>query len=186
MRKLVLAGAAVLAISALLHAQDRLKSMPGYAQHERMAREIPTAVKTGALAATWTADSRVLSYMRNGKRYTFDVATRQTIEGAGAGRSAASAGGPHKPGASTAAPDEPERGRQFTTASSPDGTLKALYRDRNVYLVSSDGTEQPITTDGSVSSRVKYGTATWVYGEELEQKTAMWWSPDGRRLAYYR
>jgi dipeptidyl-peptidase-4 len=25
-----------------------------------------------------------------------------------------------------------------------------------------------------------------VYGEELNQETAMWWSPDGRRLAYYR
>jgi dipeptidyl-peptidase 4 len=27
--------------------------------------------------------------------------------------------------------------------------------------------------------------ASWVYGEELGQNTAMWWSPDGRRLAYY-
>jgi dipeptidyl-peptidase-4 len=34
--------------------------------------------------------------------------------------------------------------------------------------------------------RVKYGTATWAYGEELDQKTAMWWSPDSRKLAYYR
>jgi dipeptidyl-peptidase-4 len=33
---------------------------------------------------------------------------------------------------------------------------------------------------------VKYGTASWVYGEELSQRTAMWWSPDSRRLAYYR
>src|SRR6185503_10504053 len=34
--------------------------------------------------------------------------------------------------------------------------------------------------------RIKYGTASWVYGEELSQQTAMWWSPDSRRLAYYR
>ena len=34
--------------------------------------------------------------------------------------------------------------------------------------------------------RIKYGTASWVYGEELGQRTAMWWSPDGTKLAYYR
>ncbi|HTE47411.1 MAG TPA: DPP IV N-terminal domain-containing protein, partial [Gemmatimonadaceae bacterium] len=43
-----------------------------------------------------------------------------------------------------------------------------------------------ITTDGSTQSRIKYGTASWVYGEELSQRTAMWWSPDGKKLAYYR
>ena len=25
-----------------------------------------------------------------------------------------------------------------------------------------------------------------MYGEELDQVTAMWWSPDGSKLAYYR
>ncbi|HEK85779.1 MAG TPA: S9 family peptidase, partial [Candidatus Aminicenantes bacterium] len=81
----------------------------------------------------------------------------------------------------------PERGRQFTTAESPDKKFKAVYRDRNVYLV--DNTSQaefPITTDGSEKTRLKYGTASWVYGEELEQITAMWWSPDSKKLAFYR
>jgi dipeptidyl-peptidase-4 len=44
----------------------------------------------------------------------------------------------------------------------------------------------PVTTDGSEAERIKYGTASWVYGEELNQTTAMWWSPDGKKLAYYR
>ena len=43
-----------------------------------------------------------------------------------------------------------------------------------------------MTTDGSAKTRIKYGTASWVYGEELEQSTAFWWSPDGKKLAYYR
>src|SRR5205809_473585 len=43
-----------------------------------------------------------------------------------------------------------------------------------------------VTTDGGTASRVKYGTASWVYGEELSQRTAMWWSPDNRKLAFYR
>jgi dipeptidyl-peptidase-4 len=37
-----------------------------------------------------------------------------------------------------------------------------------------------------VPNRIKNGTASWVYGEELDQRTAMWWSPDGSKLAYYR
>jgi dipeptidyl-peptidase-4 len=87
----------------------------------------------------------------------------------------------------TVTEDSPDRGRQYTTAVSPDGALKAVYRDRNLYLTpASGGPEQPLTTDGSAATRVKYATATWVYGEELEQQTAMWWSPDSRKLAYYR
>ena len=43
-----------------------------------------------------------------------------------------------------------------------------------------------VTTDGGAAGRVKNGTASWVYGEELSQRTAMWWSPDSRKLAYYR
>ena len=49
----VLAGitALVVASSALL-AQDRLKTMPGYEQYQRMARQIPAALKSGSLAAS--------------------------------------------------------------------------------------------------------------------------------------
>jgi len=46
--------------------------------------------------------------------------------------------------------------------------------------------EIAVTTDGSVKDRIKYGTASWVYGEELGQTSAFWWSPDSRKLAYYR
>ena len=81
----------------------------------------------------------------------------------------------------------PERGRQVETAASPDGKLKAFYRDRNLWLSDpAGGNEIPITTDGSQDGRIKYGTASWVYGEELDQTTAMWWSPDSTRLAYFR
>jgi dipeptidyl-peptidase-4 len=48
------------------------------------------------------------------------------------------------------------------------------------------GEPVPITTDGSEAQRIKDGTASWGYGEELRQTTAMWWSPDSRRIAYYR
>ncbi|MCI0461561.1 MAG: S9 family peptidase, partial [Gemmataceae bacterium] len=71
--------------------------------------------------------------------------------------------------------------------TSPDGKLKAFYRDRNLWLSDAKGGhETPITTDGHEKSRIKYGTASWVYGEELNQRSAMWWSPDSRKIAYYR
>src|SRR5262249_19438720 len=34
--------------------------------------------------------------------------------------------------------------------------------------------------------RVRYGKATIVYGEDLSQGTGMWWSPDSKKLAFYR
>ena len=81
----------------------------------------------------------------------------------------------------------PARGRQFDSAESPDKKLKAFYKDRNLWLSDADGSNEiALTTDGNEKDRIKYGTASWVYGEELDQRTAMWWSPDSRRLAYYR
>ncbi len=80
-----------------------------------------------------------------------------------------------------------ERGRQAASADSPDKTLKAFYRARNLWLSdASGGSEAQITTDGSEKDRIKYGTASWVYGEELSQTSAMWWSPDSTKIAYYR
>ncbi len=64
---------------------------------------------------------------------------------------------------------------------------RAFYKNHNLWLSAADGSHPiALSTDGSERDRVKYGTASWVYGEELEQRTAMWWSPDSRKIAYYR
>ena len=79
------------------------------------------------------------------------------------------------------------RGRQAYCIESPDGRIKAFYRERNVWIARIDGTgEKQITKDGSEKSRIKYGTGSWVYGEELGQTTAIWWSPDSKKVAFYR
>ena len=78
----------------------------------------------------------------------------------------------------------PARGRQFTTAESPDGAWKAVSDKGNLYLEPKEGERIAITSDGSAD--IKYGQASWVYGEELDQTTAMWWSQDSRFLAFYR
>jgi dipeptidyl-peptidase-4 len=153
--------------------------MPGYDRAQRMTRESQTAVRGGALAVTWVDDGAAFEYPRNGKQYRYDRLTRQTTEIGGVPTVAGGRG--QAPGTA------PERGRQFESVTSPDGALKAFYKERNLWLGAADGSNAgAITTDGSVASRVKYATASWVYGEELSQRTAMWWSPDGTRLAYYR
>jgi len=170
-------AAAVAALIVTVRAQDRLKSMPGYAQYDRMSREIPTAVKSGALAVTWTS-GHTFEYARDGKRYLYDVLTKSASEIGQAGNPLMTGRG----GRGGLA-----RGRQVDSAMSPDGKLKTTYRDRNLWLSDPTGAgEVAITTDGSEKGRVKYGTASWVYGEELSQTTAMWWSPDSSRIAYYR
>ena len=77
----------------------------------------------------------------------------------------------------------PARGRQATTAFAAQGGWSARHQDFNVVLVGPDGSERAVTTDGT--SRQRFGTASWVYGEELGQDSAMWFSPDGRTLAFY-
>lgn len=168
-------------------AQDRLKSMPGYDQYQKMAGQIPGVVKSGEISATWSADGRSFEYQRDGKRHRYDVAAKQSTVIGDAQPETGRGGG--REGRSGQGGQSPERGRQLASADSPDNTLRAIHneRDRNLHLVdTATGADTPITTDGSKEKRIKYGTASWVYGEELGQRTAMWWSPDNRKLAFYR
>ena len=165
-----------------LGAQDRLKSMPGYDQFQKMSREIPGSVKLGSLTPQWKEDGSSFEYTWDGKRYRFDVAAK-TASVIGDAPATMAGGGRGRGGQGGA----PARGRQFDSAESPDKTLKAFYKDRNMWLSAADGSAPiALSTDGNEKDRVKYGTASWVYGEELAQRTAMWWSPDSRRIAYYR
>ncbi|MCP3902119.1 MAG: prolyl oligopeptidase family serine peptidase [Planctomycetes bacterium] len=145
----------------------------------------------------WQRD-RVL-FTRLGERYACDLDTGdvQSLDDADAdGRPRAGArrgGGRRGPG----------RGRQRAREESPDGQWVAVCRDWNVIIERADAedsetddgegkaasdpaalvAEIPVTTDGHRKHR--YGTASWVYGEELRQNRAMWWSDDSRRLVYY-
>lgn len=162
-------------------AQDRLKAMPGYDQYQKMNSQIPGSVKSGALSVLWTDGGSAFEYRKDGKAYRYDIATRKAveIEKTTAGNDQQGRFGGRRGG--------PERGRQYDSAMSPDGKLKAFYRDRNLWLSDANGSnETAITTEGNEKTRIKYGSASWVYGEELRQNTAMWWSPSGKKLAFYR
>jgi len=178
-----LAAIAAAALWAPAYAQDRLQAMPGFEQFQKMSREIPGSVKLGSLAVQWKDDGSSFEYAWDGKRYRYDVASRQATA-IGDAAQAAFPGGGRGRGAGQGAP---ARGRQIESTESPDKMLKAFHKDRNLWLSAADGSNaQAITSDGSDKDRVKYATASWVYGEELAQRTAMWWSPDSKRIAYYR
>ncbi len=168
-----------------VNGQDRLKTMPGYEQFQKMNPQIRGSVKPGSLSVTWKDDGKAFEYQKDGKRYRYDVAAGKATEikaatNEEAQRPQGGRGRRNQPGG-------PVRGRQFASTMSPDGKLKAFYRDRNLWLADPTGVlEAAITTDGNEKTRVKNGTASWVYGEELFQNSAMWWSPDSTKIAYYR
>ncbi len=168
----------LLASLAPLGAQDRLKALPVYAHYATMAKAIPTAMVSGAVTGTWSEDGTTFTYKRGGKTWQFEVAKKVATEAPEA--KVAEAQAARRRGG-------PERGRQFNNVVSPDGKLKAYSKDRNFFLSGPNGeNEVALTTDANEKNRVKYGVASWVYGEELNQGTAMWWSPDSRKVAFYR
>jgi dipeptidyl-peptidase-4 len=161
-----------------LTAQSRIQGMPGRDRYTEISPLIQESMVSGALSAEWAEDGRSFQYGLDGKLYRFDVAT---------GKAELLPGEPPDPRSRFMRRGGPARGRQFESAESPDGSMKAFYRDRNLFVSALDGSgEIAVTTDGSEANRIKYGSASWVYGEELGQNTAMWWSPDGSKLAYYR
>jgi len=150
-------------------AQDRLKTMPGYQRHERLAPQIAGSVVLGTLKVNWTNDGNAFEYQSEGRHYRYDVLSRTRTE-IHVPTNAASTGALPPSAADKRAKrqssDSPARGRQFNSSASPDGKLNAIYRDRNVWLAETNGTnEVAVTVEGSPTNRVKYGAASWAYGE---------------------
>ena len=172
----------LLLTSHSVSAQDRLPSMPGYANYEAAGRKFSDyfrIARAGAVNTQWAEDGKSLYYAKDGKRFKFDLATRKSTE--------TTEEAPRRPNVNVRMRPGVERGRQASAALSPDGKVKAIYKDNNLFLAKPDDTaSQPITTDGSREKRIKNGTGSWVYGEELDQVTAFWWSPDSTKLAYFR
>ena len=176
-RPLLLAFAAFLPLASAA-AQGRIADMPGYDRYTEMMPKIREAMVSGAIGRTeWADDSRSFTYTFDGKFWRYDVRKKSAVEEEQPEGSA-----DFRRGRGGVA-----RGRQATEAFTADSLRRAFYRDRNLWVSNADGTnERPLTNDGSEELRIKYGTASWVYGEELSQRSAMWWSPDGSKIAYYR
>ncbi len=93
-----------------------------------------------------------------------------------------------------------ENGKQRLATFSPDGTKVAFVRDNNIFIKDitlgmltsggksdrqENGVEQQITFDGKANEIIN-GATDWVYEEEFEFSQAFAWSPDGKKIAFYR
>ncbi|WP_263784944.1 S9 family peptidase [Salinibacter grassmerensis] len=79
-----------------------------------------------------------------------------------------------------------EKGYQMFAKFNPSATKVAFVRKRNLHVVDlATGTETALTTDGSEGSIIN-GTFDWVYEEEFGLRDGWQWSPDGRRIAFFK
>jgi dipeptidyl-peptidase-4 len=78
-------------------------------------------------------------------------------------------------------------GRQSYATFSPDGSKVAFVRDNNLFLVdlNNSATVTQITEDGKFNFIIN-GSTDWVYEEELGFAQAFFWSPDSKKIAFYK
>ncbi|MBR4586270.1 MAG: DPP IV N-terminal domain-containing protein [Bacteroidales bacterium] len=79
--------------------------------------------------------------------------------------------------------------QDLNVTPSPDGTMEAFTRGNDLWIRSlPDSTETRLTFDGT--DLILNGYASWVYYEEIfgraSRYKAFWWSPDSKRLGFYR
>lgn len=172
MKKIFLPLMMLAAVAAM--AQNRLPTMPGAKDAAANRAKLRPALQLANLQARWV-DGKTLAWQQGAEWVLLDAST---------GKETRSTESPFPPaGAGNRGGQGPARGRQFTTVRSGDGKI-ATYRDGNVHIV--DGFENyQLTEGGDLSKRLKYGSASWVYGEELNQNEAMGFSPDGSKIWVY-
>jgi dipeptidyl-peptidase-4 len=82
-------------------------------------------------------------------------------------------------------PVSTEPGLQQFAKFSPDGRWVGFLRDHNIFVTDTrSGREKQLTFDGD--ENIINGTSDWVYEEELGLRDAFRFSPDSRRIAFWR
>lgn len=76
--------------------------------------------------------------------------------------------------------------KQMYATFSPSANKVAFVKDNNIYIKDlTTNKVTRVTTDGKQNEIIN-GASDWVYEEELVLIKAFKWSPDGKKIAYYR
>lgn len=76
--------------------------------------------------------------------------------------------------------------KQMYATFSPDGTKVGFVRGNNIFIKDlASGRETQVTTDG-LQNNIINGATDWVHEEEFAFSIAYFWSPDSRKIAYYK
>ncbi len=182
---------ALLAFTALIlllphnqvRAQPTFKELPGYKMYSEISAirgELGGGGKVEMIR--WSDDGSAVQYTLTGKRKSLDLKNFEISDGGAPATPETNEGrrGQRRNG-------QPGVGRaqQRTVETSPDGKWKSVYSDFNITLESTASENEKIRVTSDGVDRLRFGTGCWVYGEELNQSDAMWWSPDSSKLAYY-
>lgn len=77
-------------------------------------------------------------------------------------------------------------GKQLHATFSPDGNKVAFVRNNNLFVIDlATKKETQITNDGKWNHIIN-GNADWVYEEEFSFSKAFFWSPDSKKIAFYK
>ena len=171
-------------ISGNIQAQPTFKELPGYEKYREISA-LRTELGGGGRVdqIRWSEDGGSVQYGLAGKRKSIDLKSFAISDSDVA---VAPEANDNRRGQRRGSGQTPVgRAQQRTVAASPDGKWKATYADFNITLepIATGEEKVQVTKDGQ--DRLRFGTGCWVYGEELNQSDAMWWSPDSTKLAYY-
>lgn len=79
-----------------------------------------------------------------------------------------------------------KKGKLQLATFSPDGNYIAFIYENNIYYKNLKNSEEiQITFDGE-KNKLIYGSPDWVYEEEFGFTKAFEWSPDSKKIAFYR
>ena len=161
------------------NAGGKFKDLPNAEKVDELAAILPEIVRGGKIRElTWTPSS--LTFHRGDNWYTVELAS-----GVITSSSKPEGDAPVTDKSKWPKDPSPGRSKQRTQVTSPDGNSKAIHRDGGVYLENIETKTQKPVMEMKAGENIQYGTADWVYGEELDQSDAMWWSNDGKFLAFY-
>ena len=164
-------------------ADDRFRDLPGYDVYVALTRLQGRAAREARLQdVRWHEDGSAVDVQYAAAWRRVQLATNEIgVIDADAVVEAPDAAEPDRETRRT------RRGEQRRTERSPDGQWIARSVEWNVVIEPSEimDDREPIVVTEDGERKRRYGRASWVYGEELRQTEAMWWSPDSSRLAYY-